>query len=41
MPLLKKPLEAVGIQIKVPGSTYWAGKMTTEENVSESHHMSI
>ena len=30
LPLLKKPMEQIGKQIKVPGS-FWDGRMSTEE----------
>ena len=30
LPLLKKPIELIGTQIKVPGA-YWAGRMSAEE----------
>ena len=29
-PLIKKPMELIGKQVKVPGS-YWAGRQTAEE----------
>ena len=30
LPLLKKPLEQIGLQIKVPGA-FWEGRMSDEE----------
>ena len=33
LPLLKKPLEHVGTQIKVPGS-FWQGRMSAEEKAT-------
>ena len=29
VPLLKKPMDAIGKQIKIPGS-YWGGRMTAD-----------
>ena len=34
LPLLKKPLEQIGKQIKIPGS-FWEGTMTAEEKALE------
>ena len=33
LPLLKKPLELVGSNIKVPGA-FWEGRMTDEEKAA-------